>query len=651
MTAFVRLLAILSPVLLAAQAPPPHWRDLNHNGRLDPYEDARLPAEKRVDDLLRQMTLEEKVGTMLHGTLPGVGSAIGASERGYDIARARALIERAKVTSFITRLAMPPADFAAANNAIQRLAEQSRLGIPVTISSDPRNHFQIVAGASNAAHGFSQWPETLGLAAIGDRALVRGFGQVVAVEYRAVGIHMALSPQADLFSEPRWSRGTGTFGSDPRLVSTLAGAYITGLQGSADGVTPDGVAAVVKHWVGYGAEPDGFDAHNYYGRIVRLDQASFAAHVAAFDGPLAARVAGVMPTYPIVAGPRVAGRPLEPVGAGFSRQLLRGLLRGEKGYRGLILSDWLVTADCGPTCRAPDAATPQQPAAIAMPWGVEKLSPAERFAKGVDAGIDQFGGVDDPAPLLAAVRAGKIAKARVDAAARRVLLLKFQLGLFDNPYVDPAAAARLVGNRAAQARADAAQRAAQVVLKATGGVLPLRTGARVWLSGVDAAAARAAGLTVADRPEAADVAIVRTATPAEKLHPYHFFGSWQHEGRLDFRPGDAGYEAVARAADAGLPVVLAVDMDRPAILTAIAPKTAAILALFGASDAALIDVLAGRATARGRMPFELPRSMDAVVAQDPARPDDSADPLYPRGAGIDLPPATVPAALKKERIS
>lgn len=630
-------LLVSGPVAIWAQQSPPTqaapFRDLNHDGKLDPYENPTLTPEQRVADLIARMTIEEKVGTMLHGNLPS-NDPLGRSGNGYDLSATTRMIEVGHVTSFITRLAVPPKAMAEQNNAVQRLAELSRLGIPVTISSDPRNHFQAVLGASTTGGGFSLWPETLGFAALRDPARVRRFGDIVRREYRAVGIQMALSPQADLATEPRWPRGTATFGSNPALVSQLVEAYVEGFQGGKDGVHKDGVATVVKHWVGYGAEPEGFDGHNFYGRIARLDNADFARHVAAFDGALAARTAGIMPTYPILSGVTVNGKPLESVGAGFNAQLLDGLLRKQKRFGGLVLSDWAITNDCPESCRAPTAEHPQKIADIGMPWGVETLTSRQRFAKGANAGIDQFGGVSDPAALLAAVRAGEVSQARVNQAVRRILLLKFKLGLFDNPYVDVDAAVQIAGNAAAQAEADVAQRQAQVVLENKGGLLPIRpAGRKVWLYGIDSKAAEALGFTVVAAPEQADLAILRVATPFERLHPNHFFGSRQNEGRLDFRDGTADYDAIRRASSA-VPTIVAINLDRPAILTNVRDHVQALVATFGASDAAVLDVLTGLAQAKGRLPFELPSSMNAVEQQDPARSDDSAAPLYPYGAGL-----------------
>ncbi|MFN3456094.1 MAG: glycoside hydrolase family 3 protein [Novosphingobium sp.] len=638
-TSFLRGPAILPGIFATALASSPAtageaYRDLNHNGRQDVYENPAAPVARRVDDLLRQMTLEEKVALMLHGTLAAQNGARIGVGAAYDKPAAQAQLARG-VNSAITRLSPDAKTFAEENNAIQRLAEATRLGIPVTISTDPRNHFQVTVGVSSASGGFSQWPETLGMAAIGDEKLVERFGRLVAAEYRAVGIHMALSPQADLYTEPRWPRGVATFGSDAATVSRLAGAYVRGFQGSAKGLVRSGVATVVKHWVGYGAEPEGFDGHNYYGRIARLDNASFAQHVAAFEGALVAKSAGVMPTYVIADGVSINGKPLPQVGAGFSKPLIDGLLRKTKKFGGIVISDWGITNTCLEQCKAPTEEKPQG-YNIAMPWGVEGLSEEDRYAMGANAGIDQFGGVDDPAPLLAAVRHGKVSLARVDQAARRVLTLKFELGLFDNPYVDVAQATKVIGDPATQAEADKAQRAAQVLLENKAGMLPLAQGRKVWLSGVNADVARAGGLTVVETLDQADVALVRVATPFEVLHPHHFFGSRQHEGRLDFRAEDEATKVVTTASGR-VPTIVAVDLDRPAVMTLFKDKASALYGLFGASDAVLVDLVTGKAKSQGRLPFELPSSAKAVEEQHPGRPDDSTAPLYKRGDGIVLP--------------
>ncbi len=608
------------------------FRDLDGDGKLTRYEDWRLDPKERARDLVSRMTLAEKIGTLMHSTLPGKGGLLGRAET-YDLDALAPLIRERHVTSFITRLTLSPADLARQNNAVQRLAEDTRLGIPLTISSDPRNHFQYVLGAGESANGVTQWPELLGFAALRDPALVKRFGDIARKEYRAVGIHMALSPQLDLLTEPRWPRGTGTFGSDPVLTSELGRAYVAGLQGGEGGLAPNGVITVVKHWVGYGAQPDGFDAHNYYGRYARAGK-HLDLHVRAFRGAFEAKAAGVMPAYPILLDTTVDGEPLEPVGPGFSKQLLQDLLREREGFDGIVLSDWAITRDCTAGCRNPTSAAPQQPKDIATSWGVEGLTVGQRYVKGLEAGLDQFGGTDEVQPLIDAVGKGEISESRIDESVTRILLSKFELGLFENPYVDPEEAVAAVGDPQDVALAEKTQREAQVLLQNRGSLLPVASTARkVWLFGMDPKAAAAAGLTVVNDPADADFSIVRADAPSETLHPNHFFGSRQKEGRLDFRPGDPAYDAMVRAGS-HVPTILAIFLDRPAILSNVQDKASVILANYGASDAAVLDVILGKAEPKGRLPTELPRSMEAVDAQDPALPDDSGDPLYPRGAGI-----------------
>ncbi len=616
------------------------FRDLNRNGQLDPYEDWRRTTAERTRDLVRRMTLEEKAGAMMHGTLRADGplGSIGAGTR-YDLTAVRGLIDQAKVNSFITRLRGTPRELAEQSNLLQELAEESRLGIPLTISTDPRHHFQYVLGANESGNGFSQWPETLGLAAIGEPALTRRFGDIARQEYRAVGIHMALSPQADLATEPRWSRTVGTFGEDARLTRRMVESYITGFQNGATGLNLGSVITVVKHWVGYGAQPEGFDGHSAYGKYSNFPGRNFSYHIIPFTGAFAAGVAGVMPTYPIPRDVVLHGRRLEQVGAGFSRQLLTEELRGRYGFRGVILSDWAITNDCtGPCVDGLPAGEVPTPAHIGMPWGVEGLTRIERFIKGVEAGLDQFGGVEETSLLVEAVRAGRLTEARLDQSVTRIMRQKFELGLFDNPYVELAKAEALFANRRFISAGRVAQSRAIVLLENRQQILPLRPAStdrpqRLFLYKIDPAVARANGFTVVERLEDADLAILRVVAPFETLHPGYFFGLRQHEGDLRFIDGHPDYEVI-KAASAKVPTIVSIYLDRPAILTNVREKSSALLANFGVSDPALFDVLLGRVPPQGRLPFELPSSMDEVRAQAEDRPYDTPHPLYRFGSGM-----------------
>lgn len=615
------------------------FRDLDRNGKLDPYEDWRLVPAVRSRDLVSRMTLEEKAGAMMHGTARAAG-AMGAAGVGsaYDTAAMRRLVGEVKVNSMITRMGAAPAVLAAQSNVLQEIAEGTRLGIPLTISTDPRHHFQYTIGASVTAGRFSQWPEALGFAAIGDEALMRRFGDIARREYRAVGIHMALSPQADLATEPRWSRINGTFGEDADLAGKMVRAYVEGFQHGRTGADSGGVLTVVKHWVGYGAAKEGFDSHNRYGRLASFSGPNLDYHVKPFLGAIAAHVGGVMPTYSILEGAMWRGRPLEPVGAAYSRQLLTEMLRGQYGFRGLIITDWGVTNDCNDKCRA-GAPAGERPsfADIGMPWGVEDLPKRGRFAKAVKAGVDQFGGTEDATVLVEAVRAGELTEPRLDESVQRIMEQKFALGLFENPFVDANAAATRVGTDAFRAAGLDAQKRSLVLLENDGAILPLKaTGAngtlRVYAVGIDTGAVRRAGWSVATDAAQADVAIVRLESPFETLHPGYVFGAMQHEGNLAFRDGTKAYDEAVRLS-AQLPTVVTVYLDRPAILTPLKGKARAILANFGVSDEALLDVLAGRASPQGKLPFDLPASMDAVSAQKPDVAHDLAQPLYRFGFG------------------
>src|SRR6185503_20028493 len=616
------------------------FRDLNRNGVLDPYEDWRLAPETRARDLVRRMTLEEKAGAMMHGTVRSTGptGGVGMGTR-YDTAANRALIAGAHVTSMITRLSADPSTVATENNALQEIAERSRLGIPVLISTDPRHHFQYVPGASVAPARFSQWPEALGFGALGDTALVRRFGDIARQEYRAVGIHMALSPQADLATEPRWGRINGTFGEDADLAGALVRAYVEGFQHGTRGPDSIGVATVVKHWVGYGAAKEGFDSHNYYGRFATFPGRNLPYHVRPFLGAFSAHVAGVMPTYSILEGAEWEGRPIEAVGAGFNQQILTDLLRTRYGYDGLVLTDWAVTEDCGARCRA-GAPTGEQPsfADVGMPWGVEDLTIRARFVKAVQAGVDQFGGTERGQMLVDAVRAGELNETRLDRSVMLAMKLKFALGLFENPYVDPQNAARVVGMERFRTAALDAQRRALVLLENAGNILPLRRAAgqpavRVYLHGVAPEVAQREGWTVVNDPKQADVAVMRLASPFEQLHPGYVFARFMHEGSLAFSDGEPSYETFKRVS-AMVPTIVTVYLDRPAILTPIKEKARAIVANFGVSDDALIDVIVGRASPEGKLPFELPSSLSAVDAQRSDTPHDSQAPLFPIGFGL-----------------
>ena len=297
--------------------------------------------------------------------------------------------------------------------------------------------------------------------------------------------------------------------------------------------------------------------------------------------------------------------------------MITGLLRERFGYDGVVCTDWgLVTdADLG------------EWVFYAKCWGVEDLSAADRLAKIVEAGCDQLGGENDPALLVELVRSGRIGEKRLDESVRRLLRVKFKLGLFDDPYVDEEAAAQIAGRDDFRRAGEEAQRRSLVLL-ANDGVLPVRTRPRLYVEGVDRATAEEYA-DVVDSPAEADLALLRVAAPYEPREG--FLESMFHQGSLEFAAADRD-RILAVAAQ--VPTVVDVFLDRPAILTEIADGAAALVASFGAGDAALLDLVFGRFEPGGKLPFELPSSMDAVLRQLPDVPYDSEAPLYPFGHGL-----------------
>ena len=618
------------------------FKDLNRNGHLDPYEDWRLPAEARAADLAARMSLEELAGTMVHGSLPSFGplGQIGIGQK-YDDGRARQMIAQQHVNSFITRLTTDAHAFARENNRIQELAEDSPPGIPVTISSDPRHHFQRVLGASDRDLTFSAWPEPLGFGAINDPVLTRHFADVVRQEYLAVGIRESLAPQADLATEPRWARINGTFGEDAEIAKRMVNAYVSGIQNGDGGLNPNSVLGVVKHWAGYGAVKDGWDSHNYYGRYAEFESQRFAYHLIPFTGAFDAHVASVMPTYPILQGVTVNGKPLERVAAGYNQQLIGDLLRGQFGFRGVVLSDWAIAEDCNERCRdgAPSGSTPTSKD-IGMPWGVESLSKAERFSKAINAGVDQIGGTEQSQYIVEGVRNGSISKERVLKAATRILVQKFEMGLFENPYADESKAAQIARKASFQRAGEEAQARAVVLLEnnrvpgSDRALLPLTpSGTKVLLFGIDGEVARKMGLTVVSNAKEADVAIVHAPAPFQSEHPGYFFGSRQHEGRLNFIETDAGYVELQHLSGK-VPVVFVTTLERPLLLANVKDRVTSLVGDFGIADGPLMEVLIGKLKPQGRLPFELPSSSAAVAEQKSDLPHDSKQPLYPFRFGL-----------------
>ena len=268
---------------------------------------------------------------------------------------------------------------------------------------------------------------------------------------------------------------------------------------------------------------------------------------------------------------------------------------------------------------------------LARAWGVEELTPLERAKKIIDAGVDQFGGEGTPQLVVELVRSGQVTEARIDESVRRLLREKFVLGLFANPYLDLDTAVATIGRDDFVAAGAAAQRAAIVRLTAAESgpaVLPITAGLRVYAEGFDSDAAARLGALV-DDPADADLAVLRLAAPWEERPG--LFESRFHAGSLEYPPAERDrILQICRT----VPTLVDLYLDRPAVVPEIAGAAAALLINFGASNDALIDVLLGEAEARGRLPFDLPSSMQAVIDSPSDVPFGTNDPLFHFGDGL-----------------
>jgi beta-glucosidase len=480
------------------------FKDLNKNGKLDKYEDWRLPLNERAKDLAAKMSVEQIAGLMLysaHQAIPAMSGGPFASgtyngkhfsDGGIDPSEVtdqqKDFLLKDNLRHVLITSVQSPEVAARWNNNVQALVEGAGLGIPANNSSDPRHGTSSgVEYTAGAGGKISQWPDQLGLAATFDPNVVKEFGHIASQEYRALGIATALSPQIDLGSEPRWVRINGTFGEDPQLDADMARAYVDGFQTSTgtseikDGWGYHSVNAMMKHWPGGGPEEGGRDAHFAYGKFAVYPGNNFDEHLVSFvDGALhldgkTKMAAAVMPYYTISYGRDTKNH--ENDGNSYSKYLITDLLRTKYHYDGVVCTDWGVTADEG---KKPDIFAGKS-------WGMETKSVAERHYKILMAGVDQFGGNNDAVPVIEAYKMGikehgeAFMRKRFEQSAVRLLTNIFRTGLFENPYLDINNSKQTVGKPEFMTAGYNAQLKSIVMLKNSNNVLPLKKGITVYL--------------------------------------------------------------------------------------------------------------------------------------------------------------------------
>ena len=586
------------------------FRDLNKNQQLDIYEDARVSIELRVNDVLSQMTIEEKVGLMFHPPFtvnPGIGMRI------YEILiRGNQFTESHIIKKNINHFNLygnpDPVKLAKRINQLQNYAARSRLGIPLTISSDPIHEVERGGGiASFSVQGFSKWPSQLGLAATRDVELVKKFADIARQEYLAVGIRTALHPMADLATDPRWARNFGTFGSDSKLSTSLTLAYMDGFQG--ENINSQSVLTMVKHFPGGGPQENGLDAHLMSGENQVYPGKMFDYHLEPFIEAINNNLKVIMPYYGIA-----VDQSNENIAIGFNRYLLNDLLREKLNYDGVICSDWGIITG--------------------RHWGVTNLTIPERYIKAINAGIDQFGGEMHPEIVVQLVRENKIDESRIDRSARRILKNKFELGLFDDPFVDIESVDKLINTQITQKLALDAQRKSVVMLK-NSNLLPLTEETKIYVDGMEF---KDSDINKVNNIEEADVILMYLHTvfngnqePGTDRLFDRFLSNLFPNTDLRFNN-----QVIKRASEYSQvkPLILVVDLNRPAILSELNDLSDALIGTFGVNDEVIHEIINGKTNPSGKLPFELPSSMSEVEEQLEDVPDDTANPLYEYGYGL-----------------
>lgn len=475
------------------------YKDSNGNGTLEAYENWELSDEERAKDLVTRMTIDEKIGMML---IRSRGLGINAAKSGMDglldeveslkdtsifgttsTLGSVATIQEQHLRHFILRQNPTPAELAQWVNAMNQVAEETPNGIPVIIDSNSRNeNAKATFGMNDASGVFSTWPGTLGLAAAamgdvkagGDAQLITDFAEIARGEWDASGIKKGYMYMADVTTDPRWQRTYGTFGEDPAFITDAIGRIVEGFQGSDEGVTEDGVALTIKHFPGGGARENGFDPHYSLGQWnpYPTEGSLEKYHLAPFQIAVDKGVSSIMPYYAKPYAAKSAAQSYqgveldltEEVGFAFNKAFIQNLLRDQMGHKGYINSDSGIIGN--------------------MAWGMTDYDVPTRAAYAINAGTDIISDSNDIWSIKEAWRRGQeeadkypaehvLTTERIDEANVRLLVEMFALGLFENPYRDPANADAVVAAARADERFYNAHQKSVVLLKNSDATLPL----------------------------------------------------------------------------------------------------------------------------------------------------------------------------------
>ncbi|MDR3142987.1 MAG: glycoside hydrolase family 3 C-terminal domain-containing protein [Tannerellaceae bacterium] len=407
------------------------------------YKNPSLPVEMRVQDLLSHMTIDEKIGQLLcpmgWEMYEKEGNKVTYSRKFEELIQKQhagmlwAVYRADPWTRKTLETGLNPVLAAKTSNAIQCYAmENTRLGIPVFIAEEaPHGHMAI---------GTTVFPTGIGLAATWNPSLVEYIASVISKEVRLQGGHISYGPVLDLSRDPRWSRVEEGYGEDPVLSARIGASYVRG-TGGGDITKPYSTIATLKHFIAYGVPEGGHNGNTAFVGERELRENFFLPFKAAID----AGALSVMTAYNSIDG----------IPCTANKHILTDILRDEWGFKGFVVSDLVSIDGLKENHRIVDNL---QDAAIAA----------------LSAGVDIDLGANSFSELVDAVREGKIGESAIDSAVYRVLKLKFEMGLFDNPYVDPAQAGEIVRSPQHIAAAHKAAQESIVLLENKGNILPLK---------------------------------------------------------------------------------------------------------------------------------------------------------------------------------
>ncbi|THE10342.1 glycoside hydrolase family 3 protein [Bacillus timonensis] len=636
------------------------FKDLNNNGKLDPYEDWRLSPEERAKNLVSLMTIDEKIGMMLINSRKMGLAQEDKSKTSHEGLLDESIIEKGEtifatskvygtthtianrhLRHFILRDNFTPAQMAEWVNAMNEVAEGTRLGIPVIIASNSRNeNGEAVFGMNDAIGIFSTWPGTLGLAAAakgdiqngGDASLISEFASIARKEWNATGLRKGYMYMADVVTDPRWQRTYGTFGEDPEFIADVIGRIIDEFQGETIG--KDSIAMTTKHFPGGGARENGFDPHYEEGKwnLYPTPGSLEKYHLPPFRAAAEHGTSSIMPYYSIPSIKKSVVQefegeeiPFEEVGFTFNRYFIDHILRGKLGFKGYVNSDSGIVNN--------------------MSWGMENSSEAERFAKAINAGTDLVADTNDIENLKLAITKGWISEKRIDESNVRLLTEMFALGLFDDrTYNDPEKATEVVSTKAHWEAAYEAHKKSVTVLKNSNGTLPLTAdkldGKKVYIEVFHKEQERVASYTEKARNEAKELGLFTLTDNYEEadaailfLHPKS--GSYFNatpglleleicedkvnsaiDGALYQETTLSGLDHLKEIADSvhsrGGKVVMSVNIILPWILGNVEPMADALIAGYDTFHTAQLEVIAGKHMPSGVLPLTLPASEQVI---------------------------------------